>query len=170
MLAFRSCGAKYNGSRRLSSVVSWASREEELATLCDAAAVQLPGPGRGHAILVRSIIFDIWFCKHALSSTALVQNHQLWSQSKSMVVTAASVSCLGYCPSYHLVWCPAHLLLRSRSYNPIDQCPPLDRTYEWERRKLPADRSGNILSLAPEKIRRPPRLCQQNAVISNNFT
>ena len=98
MLTFRSCGAKYNGSRRLSSVLSWASREEALANMCDAAAVQLPGPGRGHAILVRSIIFDIWFCKHALSSTALVQNHQLWSQSKSMVVTAASVSCLGYCP------------------------------------------------------------------------
>ena len=75
MLTFRSCGAKYNGSRRLSSVLSWASREEALANMCDAAAVQLPGPGRGHA--------------------SLVQNHQLWSQSKRMVVTAASVSCLG---------------------------------------------------------------------------
>ena len=110
MLAFRSCGAKYNGSRRLSSVLSWASREEALANMCDAAAVQLPGPGRGHA--------------------SLVQNHQLWSQSKRMVVTAASVSCLGTHsnpPRYHLVWCPAHLLLRSRSYNPIDQCPPLDQ-------------------------------------------
>ena len=153
MLAFRSCGAKYNGSRRLSSVLSWASREEALANMCDAAAVQLPGPGRGHA--------------------SLVQNHQLWSQSKRMVVTAASVSCLGtHSIRPVTTWCGALLTYCSGPglTTQLTSAHLSTETYERERRKLPADRSGNILSLASEEIRGLPRLCQQDAVISSNFT
>ena len=96
MLAFRSCGAKYNGSRCLSSVVSWASREEELANMCDSRATSRARQGSRDTRAIdhiRYLVLQTCAKQHRTGA-----KNQLWSQSKSMVVTAASVSCLGYCP------------------------------------------------------------------------